>query len=733
MNPMTTGTIEDFIENQLGKDIFIKEANEYKRDIDSIRQYVEQGAQFLHIIEKIPYAEAFEEVRANIRPDGQYPMLNPRVKFVDKDENEDRFVNETSMMAYMHSVVSNKEAMAATFTAYCHPDKIRSYHVDYIDTGVKKRKGVKKLQFKAQQEMEYSPEAALTYIFTNNQQNNIKKGLNSISGATSIPSTPLYMPTIHSTLTSNCRMTSGYGNANNEKLLSGNRHYHNANVTLNNLVALTTRIDEKLIAEVIAKYKLYVPTAEQLHEYILRSSRQYWMWKEQEAIIFEFLSKCSEVQRASIAFNYDMYAMAKFNSDFMRGFIGGLAKTCQPITDMSIDTAKDIIYGAGEDVRNLAIQINSHLLKGLKLEDYAITETALLVAACIVNVYKVLADYSDYIVAFCKTQHVPASLAFFPSSIRHCVVMSDTDSTIFTVQDWVNWYCGEYKVDDESNSIFAVMVFLSISTLRNILAQMSANLGVIPERIWQIAMKNEFKFERFVAMLHTKHYKASITYQEGNVLGKIKTETKGVHLRNSSSPQFIIDKCDELMQKAYNFDGTTPMVSVTELLKEVADIERKVIRSVDEGDVEFYRTRKVKDSDTYKDGEDATMYQKYVFWNATFGHFYGEAPPPPYAIVDIKLDIKNKTDMKAWLSSMENRELARLIEMELKNQGKTKMSTIGVPYENFIGKPIPKEIIPFVAKRDLIANICSPFYYMFETFGMSFLDKNVTKLISDSF
>ena len=87
--------------------------------------------------------------------------------------------------------------------------------------------------------------------------------------------------------------------------------------------------------------------------------------------------------------------------------------------------------------------------------------------------------------------------------------------------------------------------------------------------------------------------------------------------------------------------------------------------------------------------------------------------------------------MKEFLDSFENQELADKIRKNMQRRGKDVLGTINIPYEVFVGKSIPKEIIPYVAKRELVANICSPYYIALEAVGMFFLDKNVTKLISD--
>ena len=212
-------------------------------------------------MEDISLEEAEAFVKKTIGKEGKYPIINPMVTYVRKDEYGDRVKDRTSLLGYINSTLKENEVLTATFTTFVSQDKKLSYISEYVDHQIPKRKKLKKLQFQKKQEGDKVGEA-----FANNGQNNIKRSINSISGASSIVSTPIYMASMHPILTSTCRMTSGYANANNEKLLGGNRHYHNPDVTINNLCVLTYRINEDKIEKFLNDNNLYVPTAEELFE-----------------------------------------------------------------------------------------------------------------------------------------------------------------------------------------------------------------------------------------------------------------------------------------------------------------------------------------------------------------------------------------------------------------------------------------------------------------------------------
>lgn len=713
----------------LKENVFVLNANEYTRKLNPVVDYVEQQAKFLSVMEEIPYEDARSFVAENIKPDGLFPIKNPKIHCVRKDENGDRYEDvDSTLLQYLKETFVSEDIMAATFTTFMPHKRKMSYISQYVEEAFPKRKALKKRQFQMKQMGNSVGEA-----FANNGQNNIKRSINSISGASSLPSTPIYCISMHPVLTSNCRMTSGYANANNEKLLGGNRHYHSADVTINNLVALTTNIDLEQVKAVVDQYNLYVPNSEELFEYILESTRNYWRWPEKEQIIREFITKCTREERACIAYIYDLHAMKRFNEEFMYSFIGKLSEKVDPIPGLDLEEAGRIFNSALDEIKIHAIQVHSDKVIGERESEYVKTDTVITMASQVINTYHVFQEYKDYIQTFLRSRHLPSSLAMLPAILRKVVLMSDTDSSIFTTEAWTKWYTNKsrgYKDKQLSTGVYSAMVMLSSLTLKHLLATMSANLGVPEKYIWGIAMKNEFNFVIFVNLNRTKHYIATIAIQEGNVYSELDIEKKGVHMRNSNSPQDIIKHAERIMEKLYNFHSDEK-IKVLDVLKEVADAERKIIHSLEKGEPIYYRSTQIKEKESYKKEEDQSPFANYIFWNETFGKHYGMTDPPPYSSFNVKLDINNKTEMAQWLDSFENQELANDIRENLKKRNKDHLSTINVPYAVFTSQPIPKEIIPKVAKRDIVINLCAPYYIALEAVGFFFFDKFNSKLISD--
>lgn len=132
------------------------------------------------------------------------------------------------------------------------------------------------------------------------------------------------------------------------------------------------------------------------------------------------------------------------------------------------------------------------------------------VAATARNMQKTVGSL-DFIRAIIRSTTVPTNFTMHSSRTpkRKSVPTSDTDSTIFTCQYWVDKY-GDVRFSVKSMSIMYVMVFMVSSITQNTLMMYSANLGVSPEHLKTINMKNEYIFPVYVLTALAKHYFAYI-------------------------------------------------------------------------------------------------------------------------------------------------------------------------------------------------------------------------------
>lgn len=710
---------------------------DYKRDLHVVKNYVEQAAHYLNVMTGKPLDECKQWVIDNTKADGAFPMKDPEVRYLERGENGDRTEKTTTFLGYLKDSIQARELIAPTFTTYLHPKVKKSILATFIGINVKLRSVAKKAMYVA----EMAGDKVLQ-LFKKNEQNNKKLSNNSISGAHVSNSTPLFNRTSHSTLTSNCRTTSGYGNANNEKMLSGNRHYHNHEIVINNIISITKHTNYDNLREVMHRFGIRHVTAEEVMQLIMFSTDLYWRSDAHMLMIRDLVYALTEEQRSAFAYTGDLYHLAKFNDGVMREFLGKLSAKCNGdhITDCAT-----VFKTYREEYRLLASQLFplEHIRmseemfpgkdKNVTMKDIVGTKLERDLAATVININDTLMAYESFIRTFLGTTNVPASLGFFPDSIRRAALTSDTDSTIFTVQDWIFWYHGkEPGFTEQTSGLAATMIFLAAESITHVLAMMSANFGIEAERIHQVAMKNEYKFDVFVPTQVGKHYFAYISCQEGNIYKKFKMEIKGVHLKSSNVPKTIVNQAEDMMRRIMQTVLDNKKIRLQDYLKEVADVEREVKRSIIAGESTYMRGGQIKTAGSYKKGATGSPYQFYDMWEKVFAPKYGNAPPPPYAAAKVCLDLQTGGQVRDWVAKIPDRELAARMERWLEDNGKTgAITSLLLPTSNLEMTGMPTEMVEYLDLRRSIADISKIFYLILETLGYYASNDNLTHLCMD--
>lgn len=707
---------------------FVLSKEEYKRDINFVKHYKEDVAFFLSKMTGDSIEETRKFVNESLAKGGIFELKDPRIVYLERENYSDRFEKEGTLLEYIYGSIAANELIAPTFTTYVPPSERQSILVEFVDDNVAIRSKAKKAMFAAKMANDTN-----MYNFKNSEQSNAKISNNSISGGHVSASTPLNNKTAHSTLTSNCRCTSGYGNANNEKMLSGNRHYHHPNIVINNIVSIANRTNMYKLEMAMKKFGMHYPTPQEALETVLISSRLYWRSKQKEDFILELLTKLEPIERAAFVYVGDLFHIARYNDSLVRTFIDRLS---WPGSNENLENPLDIIHSNREEFISLATQLVPDVMKGidwkkLKQDNSEDAKKLSILAETILNIRDTIEDYRDFIEAFFVTDNVPASLAFFPTSIRRAALTSDTDSTIFTVQDWVLWKTGRMVVDTETNRVAATMIFLAAEAITHILARMSANFGIETKRIHQVAMKNEFKFDVFVPTQVGKHYFANISCQEGNLYIDYEMEIKGVHLKSSNVPASIMKKAEAMMKSIMDAAAAGETISVKEKIEEVAQIEKQILQDAIAGNSNYYRSLQIKSANSYSGELSQSNYSHHFFWDEVFSAKYGVVPEPPYMTYKVPVRLPNPKAIEAWLASIKDLDMQNRARDWIKRNNKNAINTMYLPQQRIQATGIPKEIIPILDMRRTLLDCTTVFYLILETLGYYCLDKKIRSVAAD--
>lgn len=713
---------------------FVRPAETYTRDVNLQRTYVEDGAKYVATMRKIPLAQAREFVQKLVGPGGKHAFRDPATLVLVRQPNGDREQRTMRFSEFLGSVYEKRQMLSPSMTAYVHPDDKKSLLAVYIDKNLARRKAAKAEMFAAKM----AGDEALANI-GNSKQTTFKIKNNSLSGAHSSPYTILWNKSSHSTLTSTCRVATSYGNTNNEKFLYGNRHYWCPDVARNNIISIINHTDLAKMEAVMAKFELLPPTVGELKDLLHRCCNEYWRDEKEMANLVELLENLSDTERAAFAFTSDLYHLAQTNPKFVREFLRRLSH--HPAEPQSVEEADKWIKEMDGNLEAFVFMLCSKELNGgtlkdangdksnIKLRD-ARPEDYGRIGAAAKSVIDTLDHYEEFIRCFWVSDNLPASIFHAPGILRRSAVTSDTDSTIFTVQYWTQWYRGKLDFTKESEDIASTTVYLAGQLIRHILASTSGAMGVAKQYVNKLSMKNEYYFPVFALTSRAKHYYAYRAAQEGNVLKELELEIKGVALRNSNIPPEITDKAHWLITYVMDSVMSGKKMNASRVLRYVAKVEQEIRDGVLGGKFDLLGKMQIKGREAYKNPESSN-YLHYDLWQSVFAPTYGNAPPPPYVAIKVPVDLERKADVAAWLDKMENPAIRDNMKAWLEANGKDKMAVMYLPEQVLALTGIPKEIISAVDIRPLIIQTVEAFYLILESLGIFMKNKDQTRLVSD--
>lgn len=704
--------------------LFTKEKAEYGRDLDMVKHYLHDAATYMSIKKGLSYEECYDKIRASIQPGGQHEFKDPRVLYLAKETEGNREVQYGTVSGYLRRVSEMNAIMSPTMAVYYNPAEKRSMLADYILGNLAKRKFVKGKMFECDMAGDKAGKA-----FYNILQTTYKVKNNSLSGAHASASTPLYNKSSHSTLTSLCRSASGTANASNERFTAGNRHYYSVEMVLNNVISVINGSDYDKIKIAMDEFNLVYPTVEQTLGLIKYSTDLYWRSDDKFQQIVELVSRLTPVQRAAYCYTGDFWHLKEFNPEFMREMLTRLVtKRTEPVTD-----PKAVIKALDADQFALVGLFCGKILDGSTIKDVTKEGGARLdaVAAVAQGLMDAITHYRSIYAAFLVTDNVPASMADFPSSIRRAAVVSDTDSTIFTVQDWAIWYKGKLDFSETSTDIASVIVYFGSQLVKHYLGVISGNMGVVTDKIHNVSMKNEYMFPVFALTPRAKHYYAYMSAREGNVYKEPELEVKGVTLKNSKVPDEVMSGANQLIRDIMDTVLKGELIDLQQILKDVADRERGIRDSIMNGETRYLTTAQVKAPEFYSKPE-SSPYGYYVLWEEVFADKYGHSDKPPFFAIKASVAASNKTSFTEWIDNIADKDLAERLREWARRNEKTSMTTIMLPANIVTSAGVPPEIREIIDVRKIIYNTMEAYYLILESLGYYInVDDRISNLISD--
>lgn len=695
---------------------FLLEDDSYTRNIHPVKEYIYQSAYYLSKHLNKPISECEEIVKKALKDREAFPDIrNPKVIFYQKQDNGDKQLAHCKLTEYINDIIRNREMLAPSFTTYMHPDKIPSMISEFAVSNVTLRSKVKKEMFIEKAKGNKDKAMALDLA-----QKNYKQYNNALSGALVSGGSVVRNPSGHSSLTSTTRSVTSLGNATNERFIASNRHYRDPDIVMFNIISICSHTDLSLVRSTMEKYHLNYPTIDQAMACIDRSSRYYWVDRVWYDKIKHFLSLLTQEELAAFVYTGDLYQMRLISPEFVTVMLDELS-TMKTI-DLPIEQVYEIIPQLDESFIITARLICYDDLIGNKAATLKELDEPLLrkVIGTAIHVHETVAKYEQLYKTFFITTNVPPSVAYIADMVRRAVVLSDTDSTCASYGEWVNWRYGKIPISGKGIAYSSGIMTISSNIISHSLKTLSANIGVTKSNLSRLAMKNEFLWSIMAVSSLSKTYFASTLVQEGVIFPEYDLEVKGVMYKSANSPKPVNKLILDIMHYVIDSIMATGEYSLNEILLKGYNLEKRIVEYIDNKDpsaLEYFQQLNIKEAQAYALEPHRSNYFHYLLWHEVFEPKYGALTPPPYRSIKIPLDISNKSDLTEWISSIEDKALARRLTDFLLKYKKTDIKLICLPIEYVANNGIPIEIRQRLSITRLLNNVFGGVYVLLDSLG----------------
>ena len=310
---------------------------------------------------------------------------------------------------------------------------------------------------------------------------------------------------------------------------------------------------------------------------------------------------------------------------------------------------------------------------------------------------------------------------------RECIVLSDTDSTCGSYDQWVEWY-----MKKEDFSPVAIPIVGCINTIvSNVvdygLQELSKNMNVPKENQNVLKMKNEFYWPVFICGNVNKHYFSNTLIQEGNVYNQPDREIKGVHFISSASDQSIAKEVKDMMNDILDSISRNEKISLYKYVKQVANLEREILKRIEQGDIDIFKKDSIKDPKAYKLSKEQSPYFHHLLWKEVFEEKYGETSEPPYMVIKLPVVLDSNKKLEEYLNSIQDEDYKTRLSTCLTKYNKKNLGTFRIPSLIAGSKGIPLELIPCIDKKRIILDNLISAYLVLESIG--FYKKNDSILL----
>lgn len=676
---------------------------DYTSDRNVVRHYHEQAALYLSLVYKYDYEQVLSLIKEVFIPN-ENGFKEAKFKVFQKNKHGDRVPVIQPAREFFQTVEDNNWHLSPSFVAYKNTMEEQSVNASGTEIFIEFRRLYKGKRGEV-------PKGSEAWKAFNEIQNALKIFNNAQSGGMSSSGTPLFNKSGHTSLTSTCRAVTSTANLTNERLITGNRLLLTYNKTMEYFIAQLRYADRDLIESVIKEYNMAYATVPQVMDMVIRCTAYYWNSPSNLRAIELFLTDLNPLELTILLCSMDLRGLYTTNPELMKQYF---AEWCHIPEIPEGAEATDYPKPANSDYKTLGVTKLGKNATPLQMNH--------------LNAYHVGLEvkWERFIKAFLKSTIPPTGLFDVKEMVRESVLTSDTDSSIYSVDLIIDDYASDASTGLKFNGVLTYFI-RSIAVDQH--ARLSQNMNVAKKYRHRLNMKNEYLFASYVTTSMSKHYFALQLMVEGILNDHADLELKGVHLRGVKIALLVRDFTTKLMRKILDALYGRTQLDAPVLLKSVADIERDLVKDIEEGGWTWLTKNGIKEEAAYTN-PDSSIFYYHEMWEKVFAEKYGAAPVLPYKAYKVNLALNNKTKIKRFFD--EHRENALVARLESYISERSNLTSVYIPVDMITGMGgIPKEIMPIVDTRLLISQNLKSVYAILETLGLFIMNRKTSRLVSD--
>jgi hypothetical protein len=641
-------------------------------------------------------------------------------------ENNDYKIQDGSLLKLTDNMRA-KSIYSPNGCGFESAEKEVSLHSDFTLARQAKRKVVKKKMFAAEVEKR---EADLFNL--NTEQMNIKIEINAVSG---LLRKMIFFKSdsIYNAITATTRFGISLGFASIERFVAGNLYFDKIDDVIGYITSLI-RIypSDEIINKLRSKYNMYQPSIDDLYTYFITNGYQKYALKTSQAdrdLYSRLIDKLTDNQRLYIFYALSFHNIVMYNKDAFIDWNNHIldlkyqiADKYKGLTEDDITNPRSISEIDDETLSTMITTLCLDLVDYKPLKDIK----SKVDITCMMDIHDHTKAYiedtfSDIFEYFFNIDHLLHDVFGHREMMRNTVIGSDTDSSIFTIQKFIETLCGSLAVTDKSLSTCAIVTFIIFKHLEHIFNLFSIRVNADEANYKKIQIKNEFLYPVFLRSLVKKQYIGLIAIREGNYLSPLKLDMKGLEFKKSNLSHGIKDKFNKWITDILQIPCSGKQISIEDIKQSIIAFEDDIIESTNNDNTYFY-TIPINDKAVYKFPEKSA-YFNYELYQEVFQDFLNESVmlPTKFFKIPLKSTIKY-SNCKDKLKSLKeaNPEIFNKFEAFLKKYPAKSISTLYLPTSI---KTMPDIIKPLINYSAVVEQNMNGFYIVLAALGFGFIDE----------